>query len=151
MCGIVGVIGSHQAIDLTLEGLERLEYRGYDSAGICSIKNNQFNIIKEKGKIKNLKNSINNNKIYANVAIGHTRWATHGIPNQINAHPHNSNNFLSFKQFSNCFFVIILCFCCIFNAYIIDGSSLSHTSSTRPKDPTPNILTPGKDKTEKKC
>ncbi len=93
MCGIVGVIGSHQSIDLTLEGLERLEYRGYDSAGICAIKNNQFNIIKEKGKIKNLKNSINNNKISSNVAIGHTRWATHGIPNQINAHPHNSNNF----------------------------------------------------------
>jgi|TARA_Y100000389_G_C17471432_1_gene531594 glutamine---fructose-6-phosphate transaminase (isomerizing) len=93
MCGIVGVVGSAKSVTQTLEGLKKLEYRGYDSAGICTITNNDFTIIKEKGKIQNLKNSINQNNVNSNIAIGHTRWATHGIPNQVNAHPHRSNNF----------------------------------------------------------
>ncbi len=88
MCGIVGYIGKNKkAKDVVIKGLERLEYRGYDSAGIAFVDNNKLIIQKEKGRISNLKNVVDfNNK--ANVAIGHTRWATHGIPNKDNAHPH---------------------------------------------------------------
>ncbi len=88
MCGIVGYIGKNKkAKDVVIRGLERLEYRGYDSAGIAYASNNEVIIQKEKGRIANLKNEVNfNDKV--NLAIGHTRWATHGVPSKENAHPH---------------------------------------------------------------
>lgn len=89
MCGIVGYVGKkNNALQVLIEGLENLEYRGYDSAGIAFYDNNKINIIKRQGKIKNLKNVINDEK--SNIGIGHTRWATHGIPTKVNSHPHRS-------------------------------------------------------------
>ena len=93
MCGITGYVGkNNNAIKVVIDGLESLEYRGYDSAGIAYTNNNKLNIIKEKGKIINLKNNIDFN-IKSNLAIGHTRWATHGEPNKVNSHPHQVNKF----------------------------------------------------------
>ena len=88
MCGIVGYVGKKNAVPILLDGLKQLEYRGYDSAGIAIIGNNQIDIIKEKGKIVNLENIIDKD-LYSNIGIGHTRWATHGVPSNTNAHPHN--------------------------------------------------------------
>ena len=93
MCGITGYIGkNNNAIKVVIDGLEALEYRGYDSAGISYTDNNKLKTIKEEGKIVNLKNNINFNT-KSNLAIGHTRWATHGEPNKINSHPHSSGKF----------------------------------------------------------
>ena len=93
MCGITGYIGkNNNAIKVVIDGLESLEYRGYDSSGIAYTNNNKLNVIKEKGKIINLKNNIDFN-IKSNLAIGHTRWATHGEPNKVNSHPHQVNKF----------------------------------------------------------
>lgn len=93
MCGITGYIGKKKnAINVVINGLESLEYRGYDSAGIAYVLDNKVNIIKEQGKIVNLKSKIDFN-IQSNFAIGHTRWATHGEPNQINSHPHSQGKF----------------------------------------------------------
>jgi len=92
LCGIVGYLGKGNAKSIVLEGLKRLEYRGYDSAGLSLLdeKQNQFNIYKEKGRIAQLEKIIDLND--ARVAIGHTRWATHGRVTKENAHPHQSNN-----------------------------------------------------------
>lgn len=88
MCGIVGYIGKNKkAKDVVIKGLERLEYRGYDSAGIAFADGNKVIIQKEEGRISNLKNNVNFNE-KSNIAIGHTRWATHGVPSKNNAHPH---------------------------------------------------------------
>lgn len=92
MCGIIGYVGKdNQAIKKTISCLEKLEYRGYDSSGIAYISNNNVEIFKEVGRIQNLKNSIDLEKD-ANIAIAHTRWATHGDANKINAHPHKVGN-----------------------------------------------------------
>lgn len=91
MCGIVGYIGKEKCIPKIIKALEALEYRGYDSAGIAYVENKITNIIKEKGKIENLKKEIDES-IETNLGIGHTRWATHGEANKINAHPHQSGN-----------------------------------------------------------
>ncbi|MDZ7658264.1 MAG: glutamine--fructose-6-phosphate transaminase (isomerizing) [Fodinibius sp.] len=91
MCGIVGYIGNKQASDIIVKGLERLEYRGYDSAGIALL-NGQLDIKKGKGKVQNLKKKIQANPSEGVVGIGHTRWATHGAPNDINSHPHVSES-----------------------------------------------------------
>ena len=87
MCGIVGYVGKNNAKDILINGLKALEYRGYDSSGIAFVQNNKLNIIKSEGKVSKLEEKLSNN-IVSNVGIGHTRWATHGIPNEINAHPH---------------------------------------------------------------
>ena len=91
MCGIVGYIGDKQAYPILVNGLKRLEYRGYDSAGIALL-NNEVKIFKKKGKVSDLEKHVAKEDISGNIGIGHTRWATHGEPNDINAHPHASMN-----------------------------------------------------------
>ena len=91
MCGIVGYIGHRQADALIIKGLERLEYRGYDSAGIAVL-NDSLSIWKKKGKVSALRAEIGKNDTTGTVGIGHTRWATHGEPNDVNAHPHTGGN-----------------------------------------------------------
>lgn len=91
MCGIIGYIGKERCIPKIIDGLEALEYRGYDSAGVAYVTKNKINIVKEKGKIINLKKQLDfDTNTY--LGIGHTRWATHGEANQKNAHPHKVNN-----------------------------------------------------------
>ncbi len=88
MCGIVGYIGSRDATPIILNGLKRLEYRGYDSAGIAVLQNGGFEVRRDAGKLKNLLNMVEDAPLSGNLGIGHTRWATHGEPNARNAHPH---------------------------------------------------------------
>ncbi len=92
MCGIVGYIGSNPALFVLLEGLERLEYRGYDSAGIAVIENSSIFVEKRVGKVRELVRSLWGKQIKGTVGIGHTRWATHGEPCDINAHPHTDGS-----------------------------------------------------------
>jgi glucosamine--fructose-6-phosphate aminotransferase (isomerizing) len=92
MCGIVGYIGPREAYPVIIKGLKRLEYRGYDSAGIALINKDGLKLYKKKGKVVDLEESILGKDIQANLGIGHTRWATHGEPSDRNAHPHLSNN-----------------------------------------------------------
>lgn len=95
MCGIVGYIGDKNCVPILINGLKRLEYRGYDSAGIGIVSGDETAIIKNKGKVSLLEDKLAGEGLDAKLGIGHTRWATHGIPNEINAHPHgNSNNTL---------------------------------------------------------
>ncbi|GAB5411835.1 MAG: glutamine--fructose-6-phosphate transaminase (isomerizing) [Chlamydiales bacterium] len=88
MCGILGYVGTRKSVSLCLEGLKKLEYRGYDSAGIAGVKNGKLELRKEEGKIAVLEKLLEDSPLDADVAIGHTRWATHGKPSQLNAHPH---------------------------------------------------------------
>ena len=88
MCGIVGYWGNKNSVPILIKGLKRLEYRGYDSAGIAVLDNNKLNYLKRSGKVKILEDAINKSDIKGTIGIAHTRWATHGIPNDINAHPH---------------------------------------------------------------
>ena len=88
MCGIVGYIGEKNATPIIIEGLKKLEYRGYDSAGIAVFNNGEINIRRVSGKIAYLDKLINEKPIEGSPGIGHTRWATHGVPNEHNAHPH---------------------------------------------------------------
>ncbi|MFP4338410.1 MAG: glutamine--fructose-6-phosphate transaminase (isomerizing), partial [Halothece sp.] len=88
MCGIVGYIGTQNASDILISGLEKLEYRGYDSAGIATIFEDELHCIRAKGKLYNLRSKIEQNHQPAQIGIGHTRWATHGKPEEHNAHPH---------------------------------------------------------------
>lgn len=90
MCGIVAYIGNKQAYPFLIKGLQRLEYRGYDSAGVALIDHGQLNVYKCKGKVIDLHNFIGDQNKSGTIGIGHTRWATHGIPNDVNAHPHYS-------------------------------------------------------------
>ncbi len=92
MCGIVGYIGNRNATPIILEGLEKLEYRGYDSAGIAVIVDNKIEIRRDSGKISRLINLVQNQPIIGSPGIGHTRWATHGEPSEKNAHPHIGYN-----------------------------------------------------------
>lgn len=92
MCGIVGYVGKREAYAVLIKGLERLEYRGYDSAGVAILENNAISVYKKKGKVKELKNYINNNIPKGRLGIAHTRWATHGVPSDKNAHPQLSNS-----------------------------------------------------------
>ena len=88
MCGIIGYIGIKNSVPLIIEGLKKLEYRGYDSAGIAVCHNNRFDVIKRKGRLAVLEEEISISPIKGNVGIGHTRWATHGEPSNVNSHPH---------------------------------------------------------------
>ena len=90
MCGIVGYTGPQQAYPIILKGLKRLEYRGYDSSGVALLNNGKLNVYKKKGKVAELEESLVGTKLDAHIGIGHTRWATHGEPNDRNAHPHSS-------------------------------------------------------------
>lgn len=92
MCGIVGYNGSVQAAPILLEGLSKLEYRGYDSAGLA-VQGQKIEVVKAQGRLKNLAEKTENGKALPGCCgIGHTRWATHGVPSQTNAHPHVSGN-----------------------------------------------------------
>src|SRR6188768_2038489 len=91
MCGIVGYIGPRPAYPILMQGLKQLEYRGYDSAGVALL-NAEMRVFKKKGKVTELENFIGKETLDATAGIGHTRWATHGEPNDINAHPQVSNN-----------------------------------------------------------
>lgn len=92
MCGIVGYIGSQKASDILLNGLKRLEYRGYDSAGISYFKDGKIVTVKQAGKVAELEKLLNLDEMTSTIGIAHTRWATHGEPNNINAHPHFDNS-----------------------------------------------------------
>lgn len=92
MCGIVGYVGEKKCTPILLNGLKNLEYRGYDSAGLAVIENNEILLKKEKGRVKNLEDSLNDTIFTSNIGIAHTRWATHGKPSKQNAHPHLDNN-----------------------------------------------------------
>ena len=109
MCGIIGYIGNRNAVSVVLEGLKRLEYRGYDSAGIAFFSNKGIEVRRCKGKIKDLASICGHEDIISHISLGHTRWATHGKPSEENAHPHRSNgvilvhngiieNYLSLKK-----------------------------------------------------
>src|SRR5919106_4911996 len=89
MCGIVGYVGPRSAVEILIPGLARLEYRGYDSAGVAFWEENGIAIVKQAGRIADLERSLARAGVPdAHAGIGHTRWATHGVPNTINAHPH---------------------------------------------------------------
>lgn len=90
MCGIVGFIGKRDASPILIEGLSKLEYRGYDSAGVAIIDGDKLNVKKCKGRLKNLEGQLKENALHGNIGIGHTRWATHGEPSDLNAHPHSN-------------------------------------------------------------
>ena len=111
MCGIVGYVGARPATEIVFNGLKKLEYRGYDSAGIATIQNGEIAVRRDEGKLRNLETMLAESPINGQIAIGHTRWATHGEPSQRNAHPHTDEsgtvaiiqngiveNFLSLKQ-----------------------------------------------------
>jgi glucosamine--fructose-6-phosphate aminotransferase (isomerizing) len=91
MCGIVAYLGDAEACPVVIKGLKRLEYRGYDSAGVA-LMNGSLHVYKKKGKVQELENELKDKDLHANVGMGHTRWATHGEPNDINAHPHFSSD-----------------------------------------------------------
>ncbi|MCK4490288.1 MAG: class II glutamine amidotransferase, partial [Anaerolineales bacterium] len=88
MCGIVGYIGPQNATPIIMNGLKKLEYRGYDSAGIAVLENGGIEVRRDAGKLERLSQLVRESPLKGNVGIGHTRWATHGVPNARNAHPH---------------------------------------------------------------
>jgi len=92
MCGIVGYVGSQDAYPILIKGLQRLEYRGYDSAGIALVATNQLHVYKSKGKVEQLRQVCDSNHVTSSLGIAHTRWATHGEPSAANAHPHVSQS-----------------------------------------------------------
>jgi glucosamine--fructose-6-phosphate aminotransferase (isomerizing) len=92
MCGIVGYVGCKDAYPIIIKGLKRLEYRGYDSAGVAIGSDSGIATLKQKGKVSDLEAYIAGQNTSGSIGIGHTRWATHGVPNQVNSHPHNSSD-----------------------------------------------------------
>ena len=91
MCGIVGYVGGKSALEVVVEGLRRLEYRGYDSAGVAVVSDQTLHVAKKAGKLGNLEKLLAEEQLpSSSLGIGHTRWATHGAPNDVNAHPHTS-------------------------------------------------------------
>ena len=93
MCGITGYIGYREAYPIIINGLKRLEYRGYDSAGVMLFDGEQINLAKTKGKVQSLEEKVDKEISKKGIlGVGHTRWATHGIPNDVNSHPHTSQS-----------------------------------------------------------
>jgi glucosamine--fructose-6-phosphate aminotransferase (isomerizing) len=92
MCGIVGYVGQEDSVPIMMKGLKRMEYRGYDSAGLAILKKENIHCVKKMGKVKVLEQALKNSDLSGNIGIAHTRWATHGEPNDINAHPHLDEN-----------------------------------------------------------
>jgi glucosamine--fructose-6-phosphate aminotransferase (isomerizing) len=92
VCGIIGYIGERLAVPILIRGLQRLEYRGYDSAGIAVIEDGALFRVRDKGKVATLAAQLENSCFSSTIGMGHTRWATHGEPSQPNAQPHASNN-----------------------------------------------------------
>ncbi len=88
MCGIIGIIGKGEVAPLLIEGLRRLEYRGYDSAGVATLVDGRIERRRAEGKLTNLETLLAREPVAGTIGIGHTRWATHGVPNEKNAHPH---------------------------------------------------------------
>ncbi|HEY6403740.1 MAG TPA: glutamine--fructose-6-phosphate aminotransferase, partial [Blastocatellia bacterium] len=88
MCGIIGYVGDQQAVPVVIEGLRRLEYRGYDSAGIAVINNGKMEVRRRPGKLQGLVSAIKDEPLEGKTGLGHSRWATHGRPTEENAHPH---------------------------------------------------------------
>ena len=88
MCGIVGYSGEQNPKEVIFNGLKTLEYRGYDSAGVCILDHGQFKRVRAKGKLSELEKKLSGEEFDGGLGIGHTRWATHGVPNETNAHPH---------------------------------------------------------------
>ncbi|HOS42973.1 MAG TPA: glutamine--fructose-6-phosphate aminotransferase, partial [Armatimonadota bacterium] len=88
MCGIVGYIGDAEAMPILLDGLRKLEYRGYDSAGIAVLSEGSVSVARRQGKLERLAGEMRTHPLTGRVGIGHTRWATHGVPSDTNAHPH---------------------------------------------------------------
>ena len=92
MCGIIGISSNKSVSASIVNSLKKLEYRGYDSAGIATLSGNVINEVKSEGRVENLEKNFDLKSLSGNIGIGHVRWATHGIPNSINAHPHSSHN-----------------------------------------------------------
>ena len=92
MCGIIGISSNKSVSASIINSLKKLEYRGYDSAGIATLSKNIINEVKSEGRVENLEKNFDLKSLSGNIGIGHVRWATHGIPNSINAHPHSSHN-----------------------------------------------------------
>ena len=92
MCGIVGYTGPREAYPIVIKGLKRLEYRGYDSTGVALLNESGLKVYKKKGRVADLEENIVGKDLHSNTGIGHTRWATHGEPNDRNAHPHTSRS-----------------------------------------------------------
>lgn len=92
MCGITAYCGKGEALPFLMQGLSKLEYRGYDSAGVTTLENNQLITVKCKGRLENLENKLKNQHLSGHVGIGHTRWATHGVPSNLNSHPHTNQD-----------------------------------------------------------
>ncbi len=90
MCGIIGIVGDEPAVEHILKGLQRLEYRGYDSAGVATLEDGVLRVVRTKGKLAALCEAMNSHSFRGGVGMGHTRWATHGVPSEANAHPHSS-------------------------------------------------------------
>ena len=88
MCGIIGIIGKNEVAPLLIDGLRRLEYRGYDSAGVALLVDGKVTVRRKKGKLRELEGAIAGERLASTLGIGHTRWATHGRPSDENAHPH---------------------------------------------------------------
>ena len=92
MCGIVGAVAERNVVPILMEGLRRLEYRGYDSAGVAIAQEEGITRVRRLGKVVELQNALDENPVSGRSGISHTRWATHGAPSELNAHPHMSNN-----------------------------------------------------------
>ena len=92
MCGIIGYVGSRNSTPILIDGLRRLEYRGYDSAGVAVIEDGDISVRRAVGKLQNLEDELRESPVEGQVGIGHTRWATHGRPSEENAHPHRSGD-----------------------------------------------------------